>query len=706
MSKNQQEVNYVVPGLMLEQSQVSQGSLRLRGFQADALRVITSHERCLLEVHAGTGMGKTAVAVLAALENNPKTAIMVYPTNELIRNQAQSIRKTCERIGLNDPQIVTVYSSELWKLMTEEDYSTKGYALRDKLYPPRFGQAKFVLTNPDTLHLILRLRYGGKARYGRGAAEVLKHLPTYSTLVIDEFHYYERRELSSIYFDLALARYFGAFERILLMTATPNTRIAERLDLLAEVSDMDRPDAVIAVPTDHGDQVAHEIEFTVIPAEDSGLDSMEDFLVANAETFRDLRRENPQSDFIPACVILNSVIDARSLTERLLGSFTMKEVRESHGLIPQQERKNREGVLILVGTSSIEVGIDFDTTFLLFEGSSAPSAIQRLGRVGRHRSGKAMIYAPRYVFKYFENYVSEIGSRGELVDHLGEAYGEKDPGIWYLDSPFAVREARYTVEELAKYAGSSSAAASYHSRDDLDEFFTRVFTEGHDVERSEDWFDVIDSVRNRLATLRSSQPLALVHDGVAERKGLFPVYFSPLSRVLRRAKRFNVYRPDDEKGPQSVWKATYSTGGEGSSTVEELLTDFRAHLSAGRKVGIVDVFGYMERGYRSIKMSYADRLPKQSSFRPIVGINKADFFGSLLGFELNHPGTEILDELFIDELFAIVDTATASRLGWQVESYPIYTDRSRGRVYFGGNALVALACSCDMERRRNREEQT
>ncbi|TXT53666.1 MAG: hypothetical protein BAJATHORv1_130006 [Candidatus Thorarchaeota archaeon] len=683
---------YTIPESRLQQSEVKRGVLQLYNYQAEGISAIQNAEKCLIEVHAGTGMGKTAVAVLSTLDSDTKTALMIYPTNELIENQQESIRKTCEMSGVEDPIIEIVHSSELRAMLNEERYRKKSQALASKL-SPRPGKVKFVLTNPDTLHLILRLKYGGPQRYGHAVAEILSKLLVYTTLVIDEFHTYERRELASIFFDIALGRFMGYFKKTILLTATPNKGLESHLSKLASASDMVYPTPIASQISSTGRIVAHPVKLIIRSVGDDFNSQIVQYLLDRKQDLEKFRLENSESKnkFVPACIILNSVIAARALTERLLEEFEMTQIAESHGLVPQKMREITEEILILVGTSAIEVGIDFDTNILIFEGSNSPSTIQRFGRIGRHQPGEALFYSPEYVFNYFNEYVKEIKSRDEFVDLILDAYGEKDPGLWYLQSPFSIIEIQFTLEELAKYSELTESGGSFYSRSELFDFFEKIYPPNIDSKGIEDWVETIKSVDSSLVTLRSSQPAALVRDFVAQKRGLFPFYSSPVSRILRRAMKFNVYPGNDLKRKGKFLGTSKTLNSSAVDVAYDLFSEFSSHVSAGRKVCYVDLMGYMKSGYRSIKMSLAGNIPDHSSFRPIVGVNSPGLFGNDVGIEHVGDWVEIVDELFLGELYAVVDNLTAREIGWQVESYPIILGENWGRIFFGGNALVALA---------------
>ncbi len=691
-------LEYTIPPVILRFSDEQRGELRLYDYQAEARNLAVDHDACLMEVYAGTGMGKTAVGVLTAMEAGNGYAVFVYPTNELLVNQQESIREICRRMNLPMPELVTIYASDILSLMHEEQLRTRTDALLTRLFPRVDEGPKFVLTNPDTLHLILRLRYGGERRYGANAATILRHLESYTTLILDEFHSYERRELALLYQDLAFARFVRLFDKIVLMTATPHEGLRPYLSRLAEIGEMEHPSPVVCRAFSSGEAsdgrtVVHKVRLRLEKQEDRQADlvEMRDYLVSLRERLRVLRAENPSEKYIPACVILNSVIDARTLTELLLEEFDHTEIGESHGLVPQSLRGGRGQALVLVGTSSIEVGIDFDTSYLLFQAWDAPSALQRYGRVGRHREGEAIFFAPAYVHAFFERYVTEIRSRDELAEVVSEAFVAADPGLWYLTSPIARIERDLLLDRLIRSIQTTPAAGSYADETTTRNYFAKLPTGDGRVE----WEDVIRRAADSLVTLRASEPQVLVVDHAAQRRGLCPVYFSPLSRVLRRAARCRILPTD----PQQALKPLYAIRNNAedqalAETIDQLIHDYRLHHRAGRRVCVGHVFDYMRTRSRSIKMSYADTLPSSSSFDPVVGLNKEDLLGPVIGPAIEggwlEEGESVVESLFLGRLYAIVDSDVYRQLGWGIESYPLQENRN-ARVFFDGGALVALA---------------
>ncbi len=77
-------------------------------------------------------------------------------------------------------------------------------------------------------------------------------------------------------------------------------------------------------------------------------------------------------------------------------------VGENSGLTPHEERHESLRKHILVGTSTVDIGIDFHINLLIFEAFNAGSFLQRFGRLGRHNefsTYQAYALVPRFVLE-------------------------------------------------------------------------------------------------------------------------------------------------------------------------------------------------------------------------------------------------------------------------------------------------------------------
>ncbi|MEZ4684300.1 MAG: type I-D CRISPR-associated helicase Cas3' [Caldilineaceae bacterium] len=95
------------------------------------------------------------------------------------------------------------------------------------------------------------------------------------------------------------------------------------------------------------------------------------------------RRNSPAAK---GAVIVNSVAQAKRLVVRLRALCEPHGLRvgENTGLTSRTLRAESFDCDLLVGTSTVDVGVDFQINFLLFESRDAGSFLQRLGRLGRH----------------------------------------------------------------------------------------------------------------------------------------------------------------------------------------------------------------------------------------------------------------------------------------------------------------------------------
>jgi CRISPR-associated helicase Cas3 len=163
--------------------------------QAALIDAWDGHDAFLLATK--TGSGKTAAWLLAYLTHlttpDERNVVCVYPTNELMRDQARSIEDfIVNRHGLTchmrapgddgpagaDIEIVKVDAAELEHYRVAFHCRTKGDALQQLLHSDR---PKIILTNPDTLYQLFAQRY-------RQSAHTLGFLQAYRTVVFDEFH--------------------------------------------------------------------------------------------------------------------------------------------------------------------------------------------------------------------------------------------------------------------------------------------------------------------------------------------------------------------------------------------------------------------------------------------------------------------------------------------------------------------------------------
>lgn len=162
-------------------------------------------------------------------------------------------------------------------------------------------------------------------------------------------------------------------------------------------------------------RVAHDIELEMLRATREQVVNVSYAKVMELlSQLRSLRSTHPaDAKYVPCVIIVNSVVKAIELEQKLLKAGIAKEhIVPIRGMIARAIRKLHADMLIVIGTSAIEVGIDFQCDYLIFEAGDAAAFMQRFGRLGRHAPGQAFLIASDHECRVLES--SPILTRSEL----------------------------------------------------------------------------------------------------------------------------------------------------------------------------------------------------------------------------------------------------------------------------------------------------
>ena len=562
-----------------------------------------SHDAFLLTTK--TGSGKTQAAALPVIANG-ESAFFVYPTNALIKDQQRSIIELVRGMGWKpyvyqageafdklafnraDVVLLRVDADNLEKMRRDGYFRTKGQTLLDLL---NLRPRTLVLTNPDTLFLILALRYGN-------AMAVFKSLSQFQTLVVDEFHLYGGVELAHLLFMLHYCRSEGFFSgRTVLLSATPDERIGELLDqVIAPYRvQVDSPTlhSVVGKRT-----VAHPIElYPISPDGKPVRTALAQFKALRPELER-LFAEKSSHDYVPMVIIFNSVMAAMYAADLLREEYHVlpEQVGEYRGLMDRQLR-SFEGKLVVVGTSAIEVGVDFKCRYLVFEAGDAASFMQRFGRVGRHEDGDAYLLAPPNVLSGAQGNTDSL-TRDELEEKVKLWYAQSDARPWFVRTEGGMWTvallARRLVEKVtADRAATPEIIQQAKKKTDalLSDYATRIkataaYEHVHKrlrlYERSPDILPWVSAYAARMA-FRTSSVSFRVHD---IREGQRPLteelnrsgwYDADLRTLLRRGKNPTLKRGKDGKEYVTIYGYTKAVRVRADVKVGELGRIYSTH---------------------------------------------------------------------------------------------------------------------------------
>ena len=356
--------------------------------QAATLKALQDPEIDVVFNTAMTGDGKSLAAYLNVLQGNC-CAIGLYPTNELARDQESQIRHYIQQFHpKNDPRVARL-SGAMLEIYAENEVLRKSAAIAT-----RTEQAEVLLTNPDLFHYLHRGAYlmpddSPDKLWGR----IDK---AFDLFIFDEFHVFAAPQISSVINTMLLIRSTSRQKKFLFLSATPDEQLIQRLrtagfrcQVIDPISEnkYQFPDSLERqeqLQAENWRQVARSISINFVPL-DSAAKASETWLTENAGLIVEQFQQYPGSK---GAIILNSIAAVKRLTpffREKLAPYSWT-VSENTGLSGTTEREQSLSADLILGTSTIDVGVDFKINFLIFESSDAGNFIQRLGRLGRHDS--------------------------------------------------------------------------------------------------------------------------------------------------------------------------------------------------------------------------------------------------------------------------------------------------------------------------------
>jgi CRISPR-associated endonuclease/helicase Cas3 len=350
---------------------------KLSQHQLDTYQALVSDDYDVIFNTAMTGDGKSLAGQLAAIVHSgiEYPVLAMYPTNELIADQQVHLEQT---IAGWKPDILpkALNSSKLDQIMEEDDYSRRGDALMRIL---RNGD--FVLSNPDIFHYVMHQFYtfpdDAPDRYSAPLTQKFRQL------TFDEFHIFDAPQIVSVLNAILFMREIGGAARkhkFLFLSATPKDLMLNYLrNSGLEVHEIRGEYASDGEQT-HWRKILNptDINFESEPRAENWIEAhVDDILLP----FFLQRRPHAKG-----AIIVNSVASAQRIYDKLMPIFAQHglKVEQNTGLTGRSRRKISYDADLLVGTSTVDVGVDFQINFLVFESRDAGSFLQRLGRLGRH----------------------------------------------------------------------------------------------------------------------------------------------------------------------------------------------------------------------------------------------------------------------------------------------------------------------------------
>jgi CRISPR-associated endonuclease/helicase Cas3 len=409
-------------------------------------RALTEGETLCLFLVTPTGSGKTLGSYAYAI-NHRIPALGVYPTNALIRDQERALKSWLDPEDYQ--RLLRIDSKQLDYWQTA--LNLPQHALT---FETLMNWSPTILTNPDILFYTFFGLYQGQAGISQ---RLFALMGQYRYFVFDEFHLYNVKQMADVAFFVSTLHAINPTKgRVFIFaSATPDSParhwLEERLHLPVEV--------IEGKPSDASDAkcIAQPLELVLLPADLRrwrGVETLLDYL----PTLQAFIQVYPQARLV---TILDSVVGAIEAAQALQDLFPGKAVGEVHGVTSDTEREIALRCPITVGTSTIEVGIDFkdeaEKDVLIFEARTASQFVQRFGRLARHKKAlpipnRIVALVPEYVYHFLEERLSEVTevSRHEVYDLMREAYQRPEDFSRYLHkhAPAELHEARWQAQGL------------------------------------------------------------------------------------------------------------------------------------------------------------------------------------------------------------------------------------------------------------------
>lgn len=340
---------------------------------------------------AMTGDGKSLAGSLSLFEKEMYTLAM-YPTNELIRDQKRAVEQMQQVWGTEFP-VTLLNSHTLDEQMAACSTLKRGDALLSLM---RNGD--LVLSNPDVFHYLMQMFYVRQGPKGDAPDKIVgAFLRLFDQLTFDEFHIFKTPQIISVLNALLFLDQTGGANRYLFLSATPDPLMLDYLNRAGLSSTVIKGDYRHGASQPGWRKILRATDLYMVAgkAEEWVKEQVETVILPFFE----------QHQAAKGALIVNSVATALRLTAFLRPIFAARglTVEPNTGLTGAEGRQRSYQATLLIGTSTVDVGVDFKINFLIFESRDGGSFLQRLGRMGRHE-GYERADGTRVKFEHFQAY--------------------------------------------------------------------------------------------------------------------------------------------------------------------------------------------------------------------------------------------------------------------------------------------------------------
>ena len=403
-----------------------------------------------------TGTGKTRASLLQLFDLEGENVLFIAPTNELIHQHADDIREFVAEHGLNFAVAeVTGQKLREWEVVDDPGYRVRNpRKLHELIQNPRdyFPELPrrsplILVTNPDIFYLCFYTVYSPL-----DSANLFRNfLVEFSYIVIDEFHYYNAKQLANFLMFFILSKEYGYFDKgrkICLLSATPDEKVLIYLEKIGLTYEVISPDNEPIESNGYEKiQTLSELELTIHSSK------MHDTLTAGPERILNLLDSGKDG-----AIISSSLRTINEIKQGLQQGGIQNRIGLITGAVSTEERRDAtKSFPLVLATPTVDIGYNFTKTgksrqnidFVCFDALYGSECTQRIGRAGRllgkqdtsHLStGHAFVQGQLHS----QLQAGESYDRREFAALVTDSLGEDNRFYHYIQS-YAILEAFYPL---------------------------------------------------------------------------------------------------------------------------------------------------------------------------------------------------------------------------------------------------------------------
>ena len=403
-----------------------------------------------------TGTGKTRASLLQLFDLEGENVLFIAPTNELIHQHADDIREFVAEHGLNFAVAeVTGQKLREWEIVDDPGYRVRNPRKLHELiqnprdyFPELPRRAPLILvTNPDIFYLCFYTVYSPL-----DSANLFRNfLVEFNYIVIDEFHYYNAKQLANFLMFFILSKEYGYFDKgrkICLLSATPDEKVLTYLERIGLTYTLISPDNEPIESNGYEKiQTLSELELTIHSSK------MHDTLTAGPERILNLLDSGKDG-----AIISSSLRTINEIKQGLQQGGIQNRIGLITGAVSTEERRDAtKSFPLVLATPTVDIGYNFkkagklrqNIDFVCFDALYGSEFTQRIGRAGR-LLGKTDTNHPSIGHAFVQGQLHSQLQAGESYDRrefatlVNDSLGEDNRFYHYIQS-YAILEAFYPL---------------------------------------------------------------------------------------------------------------------------------------------------------------------------------------------------------------------------------------------------------------------